>query len=522
MLPLLSIIDIPCIENPVYLILYFILFAYTFVCCAILTEDYFVPALEKIAKQWGISPDVAGATLMAVGSSAPEISVNILDTIFGEADLGLDSVIGSSLFNICVITAASAFAAPSALVISPRPFMRDFCFYLAAVSLLYVFLIDYTIYWYEAATLLGLYGCYIIFLMNNDYLLNTLCCCAKREKLDDKLEPLTMDKMDDDVYYSPMAAPTPAEEHSGRLAPTPASFETPEPLGEQDVVKSQPKRTPAHIKLWAPRDVKEWWVRSLPVGCQQYWYIIDECELDGTDLLALDYVSLQQYGVKKIHIMKILRQINQMKSAMKQRNIVVEEDILKEHHTDQDSESHHEHGGLIHTFLLPVESMFFHTIPTENPYACFAVSCCWIMVISYVLIQLTKLSGCAMNFSLTIMGIIFLAGGTSIPDMLCSISVSKQGKGDMAISNISGSNISNLLIGLGLPWTISTVIEQEPHDVETKNLVLFVGFLTVCLFTSLFAFILSGFKLGRPLGIFLLLMYAVFVAFTIFVIDDLE
>lgn len=520
MLPLFSIIDIPCIENPLYLILYFILFTYTFVCCAILTEDYFVPALETLAKRWGISPDVAGATLMAVGSSAPEISVNILDTIFGEADLGLDSVIGSALFNICIITSASAFSAPSALILSPRPFMRDFCFYLAAVCLLYVFLIDYVIYWYEASLLLGLYILYIIFLMNNDYLLDTLCCCAKREKLDDKLEPLTMDKMDDDAYYSPMAAPTPAEEHSGRLAPTPASFEIPEPLGDQDVVKSEPKRTPAHIKLWAPRDVKQWWVRSLPVGCQQYGYIIDECELDGQDLLALDYTSLQQYGVKKIHIMKILRQINQMKGSMKHKNIVVEHDILKEH----DSESHHEHehGGLIHTLLLPVESMFSATIPTANPYACFAVSCCWIMVISYILIQLTKLSGCSLNISLTIMGIIFLAGGTSIPDMLCSIAVSKQGKGDMAISNISGSNISNLLIGLGLPWTISTILEQEPHEVETKNLVLFVGFLSVSLFTSLFGFILSGFKLGRPLGTFLLLMYAVFVAFTIFVIDELE
>jgi K+-dependent Na+/Ca+ exchanger-like protein len=519
MLPVMSIIDIPCIENPLYLILYFILFTYTFVCCAILTEDYFVPALEKVAKKWNISPDVAGATLMAVGSSAPEISVNILDTIFGEADLGLDSVIGSSLFNICIITSASAFAAPSAMALNPKPFMRDFFFYLLAVCLLYIFLLDYIIYWYEAASLLSLYVCYIIFLMNNDYLLGALCCCCKDKAHDDKLDPLTMDNLEigDNDYYKPMAAPTPAKD-SGLLAPTPAPFEIPEPSEKRDPAKPESKRDPASVRSWSPKDVKSWWERSLPNGCQEYGYIVEECELDGTDLLALDYVSLQQYGVKKIHAMKILRQITAMKQSM---GFPSREIVMKDVETGSEM-SHHEHkGGIIHTLLLPVESMFYYTIPTHNPYICFVVSCCWIMIISYILIQLTKLSGCALNISLTLMGIIFLAGGTSIPDMLCSIAVSKKSKGDMAISNISGSNISNLLIGLGLPWTLSTILEG-PHVVETDNLVLFVGFLSGALFISLFAFILTGFRLGKPLGSFLLIMYAVFIAFTIFVIDDLD
>lgn len=67
---------------------------------------------------------------------------------------------------------------------------------------------------------------------------------------------------------------------------------------------------------WSPTEVKEWWSRSLPPGCQDYIHIVDECELDGADLLDLDYISLSQYDVKKMLIMKILRRIKQLKSSL--------------------------------------------------------------------------------------------------------------------------------------------------------------------------------------------------------------
>lgn len=70
------------------------------------------------------------------------------------------------------------------------------------------------------------------------------------------------------------------------------------------------------VLAWTPKDVKEWWSKSLPSGCQEYIYIVDECELDGADLMDLDFMSLQQYEVKKMHIMKILRRIKQMKQSL--------------------------------------------------------------------------------------------------------------------------------------------------------------------------------------------------------------
>ncbi|RXM97087.1 Sodium/potassium/calcium exchanger 3 [Acipenser ruthenus] len=55
------------------------------------------------------------------------------------------------------------------------------------------------------------------------------------------------------------------------------------------------------------------------------------------------------------------------------------------------------------------------------------------------------------------MGITFLAAGTSVPDCMASLIVARQGMGDMAVSNSIGSNVFDILIGLGLPWALQTL-----------------------------------------------------------------
>jgi len=70
------------------------------------------------------------------------------------------------------------------------------------------------------------------------------------------------------------------------------------------------------VLAWTSADVKKWWKLSLPPGCQEYIHIVDECELDGADLIDLDYISLSQFDVKKMLIMKILRRIKLLKQSL--------------------------------------------------------------------------------------------------------------------------------------------------------------------------------------------------------------
>lgn len=54
-----------------------------------------------------LSPDVAGATFMAAGSSAPELATVVIGVFFAKDDIGVSGVIGSAVFNIMFVISVS-------------------------------------------------------------------------------------------------------------------------------------------------------------------------------------------------------------------------------------------------------------------------------------------------------------------------------------------------------------------------------------------------------------------------------
>ena len=64
------------------------------------------------------------------------------------------------------------------------------------------------------------------------------------------------------------------------------------------------------------------------------------------------------------------------------------------------------------------------------------------------------------------MGITFLAIGTSIPDAIGSMVVARAGEADMAIANAVGSNVFDILLGLGFPWFLRGVINMSDGELS--------------------------------------------------------
>ena len=110
-----------------------------------------------------------------------------------------------------------------------------------------------------------------------------------------------------------------------------------------------------------------------------------------------------------------------------------------------------------------------------------------------------------------IVALTILAGGTSVPDLFASIVVSRQGRGEMAVANAVGSNIFDILVGLGLPWLLALVFLGERVQVGTADLwgstLLLLG--TVLL---LFFFLTTGRRLSRAEGVTLVAVYIGYVA----------
>jgi sodium/potassium/calcium exchanger 3 len=90
--------------------------------------------------------------------------------------------------------------------------------------------------------------------------------------------------------------------------------------------------------------------------------------------------------------------------------------------------------------------------PPERYWSLFSASILMIGTCTYVMVDAVNRTGCNLGISPLIMGLVFLAAGTSVPDALGSIAVAKQGEGDMAVANALGSNVFDILHGPRVPW----------------------------------------------------------------------
>lgn len=75
-------------------------------------SSWLVKGSSSLALKAGISPLVAGLTIVAFGSSSPELFVSVNATISGHGNIAIGNVIGSNLFNICMILGIAALVAP--------------------------------------------------------------------------------------------------------------------------------------------------------------------------------------------------------------------------------------------------------------------------------------------------------------------------------------------------------------------------------------------------------------------------
>ncbi|NCU43284.1 calcium/sodium antiporter [Candidatus Falkowbacteria bacterium] len=126
------------------------------------SANYLVNSSIKIARQWNVSEMFIGLTIVAMGTSAPEISISILAALRGQGDLSVGNVIGSNVFNLGFILGLLAIIVPQ--VIPKKIVYRDSVFLLIAVSMVLLFMLDTKIVMWEGLMLLGALISYITFL----------------------------------------------------------------------------------------------------------------------------------------------------------------------------------------------------------------------------------------------------------------------------------------------------------------------------------------------------------------------
>tara|TARA_B110001452_G_scaffold114443_1_gene94936 strand:+ start:968 stop:3106 length:2139 start_codon:yes stop_codon:yes gene_type:complete len=142
---------------------------YTFMGLAIICDVYFEASLEAITDTLKLKDDVAGATFMAAGGSAPELSTSVLGVFVAESDVGIGTIVGSAVFNVLFVIACCAFVAPN-LRLSWWPLARDSVYYCVSIFVLALLIVDKKVYLYDALILLAMYAGYVAIMYYNENL----------------------------------------------------------------------------------------------------------------------------------------------------------------------------------------------------------------------------------------------------------------------------------------------------------------------------------------------------------------
>lgn len=94
-----------------------------------------------------MSPDVAGATFMAIGSSAPELGTVMIGVFVANDDIGVSGVIGSAVFNIMFVISVCALSSNTVCHLNWWPLVRDCFFYLISILVMLIVIFNDYISW---------------------------------------------------------------------------------------------------------------------------------------------------------------------------------------------------------------------------------------------------------------------------------------------------------------------------------------------------------------------------------------
>lgn len=181
--------------------------------------------------------------------------------------------------------------------------------------------------------------------------------------------------------------------------------------------------------------------------------------------------------------------------------------------------------ALIWFILFPISLLFYFTIPDPNKkffqkfpfyFITFLFSTAYVAILTYFLVWMTVILSSNLGIPDTVAGLTLLAAGTSLPEVVSSIIITRNGKGGMAISNSIGSNVFDILMCLGLPWFIENVIIKPfyPIQVFSKGIFYSAGILFSSICVLLVCLIFNKWELDRRFGFIMMGLWVAVIVLT--------
>ncbi|KTG31202.1 hypothetical protein cypCar_00019066 [Cyprinus carpio] len=535
---------------------------YMFVSLAIVCDEFFVPTLGVITDKLEISDDVAGATFMAAGGSAPELFTSLIGVFISHSNVGIGTIVGSAVFNILFVIGMCAVFSREMLHLTWWPLFRDVSFYILDLIMLIIFFLDNTIMWWESMMLVGGYATYVVFMKFNVQIEQAFKSQLRKHKNIVKVIAVEEPEKDNGTSGEENRPPEPEDKNRLKLKPTlqrggssaslhnstmrntifQLMIHTLDPLGE--------------VKFKDKAEILNDLARGKVENKKK------EKSGEGDDQTEQSKDSKDEApGAKE-------EDTSQKPEAQKEEDTAAgggsekpggsddlghdeddsdeDSDEDSDDDDDDDDENEDEAGEegeneeplslewpdarrkqATYLFLLPIVFPLWLTVPdVRNPASkkffviTFLGSIVWIAIFSYLMVWWAHQVGETIGISEEIMGLTILAAGTSIPDLITSVIVARKGLGDMAVSSSVGSNIFDITMGLPVPWLMYSFCHSlAPVHVSSNGLFCAIVLLFLMLLFVIISIAACKWRMNKVLGFIMFILYFVFLVLSVMLED---
>lgn len=529
---------------------------YMFAALAIVCDEFFVPALGVIIEKLQVSDDVAGATFMAAGGSAPELSTSIIGVFLANSDVGIGTIVGSAVFNILFVIGMCTVFSKSVLQLTWWPLFRDVLFYCASILVLIACFYDYHIDWYESLCLLVVYGLYVSFMKFNvqietwvkaklhknnriangrettrqrrvsvshfrnhsmyrqgalQLLLHTLDPLRENQQSSEKVMTLeNLGKAPQGTEMSPKSGLSSSNSQNNLIIRATGEMI----IGVNGITASSSSN--GNLFIGAHGDM------AITVSS-------GEADSANENSGQSDCNNGEIESRKDVHV----QMANEDSLAVangngKRKDVETDEDKKRIDSMAEEPEEIEEpldigfpkgtRKRITYILLIPLVLPLWFTLPdVRRPEkrkffpVTFLGSIIWIAIFSYLMVWWAVEVADTINFPEPVMGLTFLAAGTSIPDLITSVIVARKGLGDMAVSSSVGSNIFDITVGLPFPWLIWSLVHSlDAVKVTSVGLFCSILLLFLMLLFVIISIAVCRWRMTKALGITMFVLYVVF------------
>ncbi|XP_072260484.1 sodium/potassium/calcium exchanger 2 isoform X2 [Pyxicephalus adspersus] len=539
---------------------------YMFIALAVVCDEFFVPSLTVITEKLMISDDVAGATFMAAGGSAPELFTSLIGVFISHSNVGIGTIVGSAVFNILFVIGMCALFSKEVLNLTWWPLFRDVTFYIVGLIMLITFFLDNIINWWESLMLLMAYLTYVTFMKYNVQVESWVKRKLNRNKVvkEHREQPNILVLQED--------SRTP-QEHEG-VAMNVRHGDVNETAGLKETwtetVTSPTKTKPRlqrggssaslHNSLMR-NSIFQLMIHTLDplseelgsYGKLKYYDTMTEegkfkekasilnkmakkkCQVDDSERLngaanCIDKVDLPNSANIEVEVTPPKESAGPVQNGNVSHNIEAAETQA----TGEDMADEEDHPlslawptnkrkRAVYLAVLPIVFPLWITLPDVRntssrkffPITFFG-SITWIAIFSYLMVWWAHQVGETIGITEEIMGLTILAAGTSIPDLITSVIVARKGLGDMAVSSSVGSNIFDITVGLPMPWLLFSISHNmQPVPVSSNGLFCAIILLFIMLLFVILSIALCKWKMNKILGCMMFGLYLVFLVISV-------